>query len=281
MSNVSVIEKIIQTTGDLPTMPHVATIVMQKVADPSTTAKDLHETISQDQALAARILKIANSPFYGCARHVSRVTDAIMVMGFNAIRSLVMTSALGDFLKAYGLIEKLLWEHSVGCAALSKKIAKAVRFSNAEGAFLSGLLHDVGKVVLNMKVPDKMREIVQEVYYNPGTTFAEIEQEMFGFDHAQVGQLLARKWRFTEEMEEAIRCHHHPEQAKMMPPLSYIVNLANGFCHKLEIGPTRNPDMDIMELSSAKVLKLDRSKVDALFEETSQEMQSSKDFFAL
>lgn len=281
MNNKSTIERIIETTGDLPTMPQIATIVMQKVGDPNTTAKDLHETISQDQAMAARILKIANSPFYGCARHISRLTDAIMVMGFNAIRSLVMTSALSDFLKAYGLIERLLWEHSVGCASLSRKIAKVLRFTNAEGAFLSGLLHDVGKVVLNLRVPDKMREIVQEVYYNSGTTFEEVEREMLGFDHAQVGQLLAQKWRFTKEMEEAIRCHHHPEHAKVLPPLSYIVHLANGFCHKLEIGPTRNPDMDLSALSSAKALKLDRNTIDTLFEETSEELQASKDFFSL
>jgi putative nucleotidyltransferase with HDIG domain len=274
-------DQIVQTTGDLPTMPHIATLVMQKVADPNTTSKDLHETISKDQALAARILKIANSPFYGCARHINRLTDAIMVMGFNAIRSLVTASALNDLLKSYGLIEKLLWEHSTGCAALSKKIAKAVRYSKTEEAFLAGLLHDVGKIVINLKMPDKMREIVQEVYNNPGTTFAEVELDTLGFTHAQVGQLVARKWMFAEEMEEAIGCHHEPERAKVLPALSYVVNLANGFCHKLEIGPTKNPDLDIAGLSSARALKLDSDAVNELFTAMSEELSSNQDFFSL
>jgi len=281
MSQSPIFTRIVQMTGDLPSMPHVATLVMQKMADPRATARDLHEIISQDQAMTAKILKIANSTFYGSARNVSRLTDAIVVMGFNAIRSLVMASALNDFLKSYGLIEKLLWEHSMGCAALSKKIAKTVRYSNTEEAFLAGLMHDIGKVVINLKLPDKMREVVQEVYYSPEATFARVEQEILGFDHAQVGRLVARKWRFTDEMEEAIGCHLRPEEATILPALSHIVHLANGFCHKLEIGPTRNRDLNIAELTSAKTLKIDQNTIDRLLEEMTQELQSSQDAFTI
>ena len=276
-----VFEKIVQMTGDLPTMPHVASLVMQKVADPNATARDLHEIISQDQAMTARILKIANSPFYGSARKVSQLTNAIVVMGFNAIRSLVMASALNDFLKSYGLIEKLLWEHSMGCAALSKKIARLVRFSNIEEAFLAGLMHDIGKVVINLKLPDKMREVVQEVYYSPELTFARVEQEILGFDHAQVGRLVAGKWRFTDEMEEAIGCHIKPEEATILPALAHIVHLANAFCHKLEIGPTRNRDLDIAALNSAKMLKMDQAAIDSLMEEMIQELQTYPNTFSI
>lgn len=281
MSDPSIITQIVQTTGDLPTMPPIASLVMDKISDPNTTAKHLHQIIAKDQALAARVLRIANSPLYGCARTITRLTDAIMIMGFSSIRSLVMTSALHDFFKKFGLAEKLMWEHSIVAASLSKKIARMVRFSRVEEAFLAGLMHDLGKVILNLKLPDKMFEIVQEVYNNPGVTFRELEQASFGFDHAQVGQLIAKKWNFAEEIDEAIGNHHQPEQAKILPVLSCIVNLANAFCHKLEVGPTKNPDLDLSQLLSTKALKLDITNIEELLEEVSKTLASEQGMLSL
>jgi HD-like signal output (HDOD) protein len=146
-------------------------------------------------------------------------------------------------------------------------IAKAIRFPGSEESFLAGLMHDIGKVILNLKMPDRMLEIVQEVYNTQGITFSQLEQERFGFSHAEVGQLIAKKWNFTQEIEEAIGYHHLPQEAKIQPNLAYIVNLANAFCHKLEVGPTRNADLKIEELASARVLKLDSEKIENLLEE--------------
>lgn len=262
-------------------MPPIASLVMDKISDPKTTAKQLHEIIAKDQALAARVLRIANSPLYGCARTITRLTDAIMIMGFSSIKSLVMTSALHDFFKKFGLAEKLMWEHSIVAASVSKKIARTVRFSRIEEAFLAGLMHDLGKVILNLKLPEKMLEIVQEVYNNQGITFQTLEMNAFGFDHAQVGQLVARKWNFAEEIEEAIGNHHQPGQAKILPALSYVVNLADAFCHKLEVGPTRNPDLDISKLPVARALKLDKAAIDELLEEISKTLESENGMLAL
>jgi len=281
VSEQSIITQIVQTTGDLPTMPPVAGLVMDKISDPKTTAKQLHQIIAKDQALAARVLRIANSPLYGCARTITRLTDAIMIMGFSSIKSIVMTSALHDFFKKFGLAEKLMWEHSIVAASLSKRIARLVRFSRVEEAFLAGLMHDLGKVILNLKLPEKMFDIVQEVYNNPGITFRELELKTFGFDHAQVGQLVAKKWNFAEEIEEAIGNHHQPEQAKILPALSYVVSLANDFCHKLEVGPTKDPDLDLSQLASAKALKLDQTSIEELLEEVSNTLASESGMLSL
>lgn len=274
MSQSSIIEKIVRTTGDLPTMPHIASMVMEKISKPETTAKEIHQIISQDQALAARVLRIANSPFYGGARNVTRLTDAIVIMGFNSIRSLVMTSVMNDLFKNFGLAEKLLWDHSLGCASAARIIARAVRFSNTELAFLAGLMHDIGKVVLNLKLPDKMLTIVQEVYNSSDITFSEAEMRHFGFTHAQIGQLIARKWNFAVEIEEAIGAHHCPERAKNMPHLAFIVHLANACCHKLEIGPTKHPDLDMSTVLSVRAFKLPPEKVDELLGVLSEALSS-------
>lgn len=266
----SVIDRIVQTTGDIPAMPQVANMVLDRIADPNATPKEIQLIISKDQALAARVLKVANSSFYGLSRSVTRISDAIVVMGFNSLRSLVMTTVMNDLFKSFGLTEKLLWEHSLVSAATAKRIASAIRFSKVEECFLAGLMHDIGKVILNIKMPEKTLTIVQEVYNSEGaTTFTQVEETIFGFTHAEVGRLVARKWNFAEEIEEAIGYHHKPAEASVMPALSHVVNLANAVCHKLEIGPTRNPGLDLHALDSTRALKLEKDRLDELLEEIS------------
>ncbi|MCK8602368.1 HDOD domain-containing protein [Desulfoferrobacter suflitae] len=280
MNQSSVFTKIIQTTGDLPSLPPIANLVLEKLSDPEVTAKQLHDIISKDQALAARIIKIANSTFYGCSRSISRISDAVVIIGYKTLRSMLITTVMQDMLKNFGLLEKLLWEHSLGCAFGSRVIAVAVKFSKTEEAFLSGLLHDVGKVVLNQRIPEHMLVITKQVFNNGELRALDLERRELGFTHAQVGQLIGRKWNFAEEIEEAIGCHHEPQSAVILPPLSHIVNLANGFCHKLQIGPTRSPDLDLMRLDAVSFLGLNRADIDELLETTRSAFQSQKSDFS-
>jgi putative nucleotidyltransferase with HDIG domain len=276
MTQLSVATRIAQLTGDLPPMPHIARLVMEKVADPSTSGKQLQDIISQDQALAARILKIANSAFYGLSRSITSLTTAISTIGFNTIKSLVISSAMRDLFRTFGLTEQLLWEHSLGCAFSARMIAKRVKFPKVEEVFLAGLLHDIGKVILNLKVPEQVSIIIQDVYNNPGTTFLELEQSTFGFDHAQLGRLVAHKWNFAAEIEEAIGCHHQPSAAETLPAISYITHLGNAFCHKLQIGPTKNPELDVAGLDSARFLKLDAASIAEVIEEVGVTFDAEK-----
>lgn len=242
-------------------MPQVANLAIDKLSDPESTPREVHQIISKDQALAARILRVANSSYYSCPRKISRISDAISYMGFDSVRSLVIASVIEDLFKKTGLAEKLLWDHSLACAAAAKKLAMAAKFRKLEEAFLAGLMHDIGKVVLSQKAPDEMLQIVQEVYNNPGTDFAEIEMARFGFTHAEVGRFVVKRWNFAEEIEEAIGNHHHPEEAKVLPLLAHITCLANSICNKLEIGPVRTPDLNLMTLPSARILGVDEETI--------------------
>ena len=264
--------KIVEVTGDLPAMPHIATQIMEKLSSPHATPRDIHALITKDQGLAARVLKVANSPYYGASRSISSLRDAILFMGFDSIRSLVMTAVMKGMFSATSLAEQLLWEHSIGCAAASRRIAAEVDFSNAEEVFLAGLMHDIGKAVLFLRLPTKMRDVMQEVY-NSGSDFAEVEQTEFGFTHAQVGQMVADKWRFAMNIEDAIANHHHPDQAKSGRQIADIVSLANSLCHKLEIGPTRKPDMDVSDLESARALGMSGDEVSELLEQMREMFQ--------
>ena len=123
-----------------------------------------------------------------------------------------------------------------------------------EEVFLAGLIHDIGKSVIFLQFPDKMREIVLLV--NEGKSFLDAEHQLLGFTHAEVGKLLANKWQFTLTIEDVVANHHKPDCARSAHEISHIVSLADSLCHKLAIGPTKRPAIDPYELASAKALGL-------------------------
>ena len=253
--------KVVDVIGDLPPMPHIAAQVIDKLSDANSTPREIHHLIIQDQALAARVLKVANSPYYGASRSISTLRDAVMFMGFDSIKSLIMMAVLKGVFSRISLSEKLLWEHSVGCGYAARKIGEEVGYQRREEAFIAGLMHDVGKAVLFMRSPATMREIMQEVY-NEGANFFDIENRKLGFTHADVGRIIADKWRFAPDTEDAIGSHHQPDQARSALELTQIVSIANSLCHKLEIGPTRKPNLDLNELKSARALQLSPESIE-------------------
>ena len=265
--------RIVEITGDLPPMPHIAAQVISKLSEPDSTARDIHDLMQKDQALAARVLKVANSPYYGASRSISTLRDACMFMGFDAIRSLIMTAVLKGMFSSVSLSEKLIWEHTVGAGLAAKMIGEEVRFQRKDEAYLAGLMHDVGKAALLLRSPAVMQEIMQEVY-NDGADFFEVELRTLGFTHSDVGQMIADKWRFALDIEDAIANHHRPDQARSAPELTHIVSMANSICHKLEVGPTRKPDLDLSDLESTKALGLSQASIEKILSSMREALQA-------
>jgi len=255
--NQEQLQKIIMTTRDLPAMPQVASKVLELSSDPNTSAFQLQQVIADDQAMTARILKIANSALYSCSRKIKTLTEAIVMLGFNSIRSLVVTSAARNLYNTRtsqtGLKERLLWEHSIGCAFACRIMAGETRPALTEEAFLAGLMHDIGKLVLNLQTPEMFDQIVQ-VVYNENRSFARTEQEIYGFDHTEVGALLVNKWKLSPILEEVIRNHHNEAAMSPEAPLLLYLDLGNRLCHKLGIGFVQDPDMDIVGCQSNQIL---------------------------
>ncbi len=268
------LQKIIMSTRDLPAMPQVASKVLELSSDPNTSAAQLQQVISDDQAMTARILKIANSAMYSCSRKIKTLTEAIVMLGFNSIRSLVVTSAARNLYNTRksrsGLKERLLWEHSIGvgfaCRLLAQKHAPAL----TEEAFLAGLMHDIGKLVLNIRIPEQFDEIVQ-VVYNENLSFHVTEQEHFGFTHSEVGALLVNKWKLSPILEDVIRNHHNQEAMSPDMPLLLYLDLANQLCHKMGIGFSDEPDLNVFESPANQILGLSEetfSETTAMLQET-------------
>ncbi|MFN2370531.1 MAG: HDOD domain-containing protein [Candidatus Krumholzibacteriia bacterium] len=253
------LQRIIMTTRDLPAMPQVAAKVLELSADPNTSARQLQQVIADDQAMTARILKIANSAMYSCSRKVKTLTEAIVMLGFNSIRSLVVTSAARNLYNTKssqtGLKERLLWEHSIGAAFACRLLVEPRLPGLTEEAFLAGLLHDIGKLVLNQRVPLEFDQIVQ-VVYNENREFSSTEREILGFDHAHVGAMLVNKWKFSPALEHVIRNHHNPEALCAQDPLLLYLDLGNRLCHRLGIGFIDDPGQDLEECAANRILAL-------------------------
>jgi putative nucleotidyltransferase with HDIG domain len=277
------LEKTIMAAGDLPTIPAVAMKVMQLIESERTTAEELGKIVSGDPAVAARVLKISNSSFYGCQRKIQSLPAAIMMLGFNTLRSLVITASVKQVYQPYGLVEKMLWEHSFGAGLAARIISLNTRRANEEEAFLSGLFHDIGKIIMNFLDRDKFR-IVMERCYNEGLMFTDVEKEVYPYTHDEVGACVIVKWNFPEALADSVKYHHSLALPEDTDPyvvnLAAVVNLADIFCLKLGIGG-RSPDEDIpvSESESARLLKLDEHRINAMLAEFQESYENDKGYF--
>ena len=261
--NEDQIKRVISVTGNLPPVPHVAAKMMELLGKEDTSVRELQKVISADQALTARILKMANSVFYSFDQKISTLSHAIVILGFRAVQSMaIAASSRSLFVKKgaqFGLKERLLWEHSIGCAMSCRQVARLVSYENEETAFIAGLLHDIGKAVLNQVIPKKYGRIV-ELVYNNGQSFATVENETLGFDHSHIGALIAQKWNFSWDMVETIAYHHSPEARTTGGGLSAILAVSNDICKRMGIGLEQlDPESPISDNWGAQVLSLDEA----------------------
>lgn len=261
------LEEIIMKSCDLPTIPAVASRVIMLVSDPDASADDLSKAIMADQSMAARVLKLANSSFYGCLRAINTLTQAISIIGFSSLKNIVLAVSTREVYKHFGLTEKMLHEHSSGVAMAAHQVAKETGLKRTEEAFLVGLLHDIGKVVLNNTDADRFRDVMQEVY-NSGRSFSDVEYAVYGFTHADVGALVIKKWNLSQEMEAAVRYHHSVEKMNnadaYIAQLASIANLADAFCHRLGIGVREPKEIDLSALKSVSILRLTAERLERL-----------------
>lgn len=278
------LEKAINAAADLPPMPLVATKVMQLVEDENVTAAELAKIVASDPAVAARIMKISNSPLYGCQRQNQTLSGAIMLMGFNTLKSLVVVAYLKDVFKPVGLIEKMLWEHSFGTALAARIIASDIRQVNPEEAFLAGLLHDIGKLIMYNHDSNNFQMVI-ECNYNEGLWFEEAEKSFFPYTHAELGGCVLEKWNFPEVLVKAVSRHHTFEYSgtedRYQQNLTAVTCLANLFCIKLGIGERApRPEIFLADTTASRQLNLDNDRLEQLLENFAVAYERDKSYFS-
>jgi len=278
------IKRITESIINLPTLPMVVSKMIELVDNPKTSAGSLARLISTDQALTARILKLANSAYYGFPREISTVNMAIVVLGFNTVKDMGLSLSVFDMFKeneAAGNFDTTrFWEHSAGCGIAARVIARRCGHRMAGEAFVAGLLHDIGKVILRQYFPVEFGRIMT-LASAPGGDLDAAELDTIGTGHGQIGGWLAVKWNLPGIIAESIALHHTPWLASADPVFVAVVDIADYLCHFSGIGssgraamlPLDNRVWEIMaravrplapdsldELQSQFLLEFDRSE---------------------
>jgi putative nucleotidyltransferase with HDIG domain len=243
-------EELILSSCEIPSVPMVAMRIVRLVENPNVAIDDLQDVIMADQALAVRVLRMANSAFYGMRRKVETISEAILAMGFAAIKNLALAVSTRGVYKNFGLLEQKMWEHSIGVSVASGLLARETGIFKPEEAVMAGLLHDIGKVIMNNSHPDKFLHLTQRVY-EEAVPYARIETGVFGFGHAEAGWLFARKWEFPGFLCDAIRWHHGGGEEA----LCRVVSLADTMSLRLGIG-ARSPLEGLDDEETRKALSI-------------------------
>ena len=230
------LKKVVSNIDTLPSLPRLYQEIMAELQSEDASIDKVAKIISEDVGMSAKILQMVNSAFFALPRHIKNIGQAVNLLGLETIKALVLSAQIFGQFENKGVsasfLEKL-WAHCMGTAAFAKAIAKEESLARdaVDDAFLAGMLHDVGKLILSTGLPEKYSKIVKQAGEN-GASLTEIEQEMLGTTHSAVGAYLMGLWGFPDNVVEAIAFHHSPETcpAKTMGGLA-AVHVADALEH--------------------------------------------------
>jgi putative nucleotidyltransferase with HDIG domain len=223
-------KKILSDHRELSSLPQTLSEVLRVARDENSSAQQLADVLKKDPALTAKTLRLVNSPFYGARREISTMTQAVMTVGVRGITALALSSSVYDLTgKVKTTIDRLrFWRHSLQVAIAARSIAEELKYFCPEEAFISGLLHDIGIVILEKSFPERYAIIWKRAC--EGEILHELEDDLWGTDHAKVGQFLLEQWHLPAVVCEAVGRHHFsftPETRRDEFLLAQIVALAN------------------------------------------------------
>ncbi len=254
----------------LPPMPHTVAEVMQMSRAEECSAADLAEVVCKDPALAARVLKLCNSGFYGLRGDVTSIQRAVLLVGFEMTKNLVLSSFVHSVIEgdqgAYAQTAESLWEHSFGAATACLALAEKAAPDLTDVAYTAGLIHDIGKVALASLLAERFQEVVERVR-SRGQPFVEAEREVLGTGHPEVGALVAERWGLPPALREVIRHHHDPGARTSNPRLAALVRLGDAVCSIMGIGAGLDGTDARMDPADLEALGLDGDRLQAVLDE--------------
>lgn len=236
---MSRIDEIVNIANHIPPFPKVAHQVMKMLENKEVQAKDLANVIQYDSAITANLLRTCNAAYFGLSRKVSSLDDALVVVGHDILKDIIIASSSARFFKGvagggYCLEQGDLWKHSVATAIMAKMMSVHFKSVDAGVAFTVGLLHDVGKRFLSSFVAEDFQKIM-DLAHNSEYSFMEAEEKILGMSHAQLGGLIMERWDFEERFTMAVRQHHDPD-AVQKDELTALVAMSNALVVSMGIG---------------------------------------------
>jgi putative nucleotidyltransferase with HDIG domain len=266
-ANTITLDDIIHKTTDLPTIPAATLAVMHEAESSTSSAQSVARKLSQDQSLTARVLRLANSAFYGLSRKVMDPQEAVVVLGMRSIRNLAIVASTYPWLvrplKGYQIGPNDLWAHSFGVAIGASMVAKRSDAADPDAAFTAGLLHNIGKLAMSVWLENKMAAL-NDVAERAAIPFDEIERKMLGYDHADVGAHLAEKWNLPVPLVTAIKYHHRPSEVAPPSPLTDCVHIGDYLAMSMGLGLSGEGLRYVFDKSTLSRLGLTEADIDEL-----------------
>jgi putative nucleotidyltransferase with HDIG domain len=271
------IDSLLRGVSAVPSLPLFHARLDEAINHPRSSIADIAKIISEDQGLTARILKMANSPLFGYFSKIDTIGQAVTIIGVQQVRDLALAISVMGLFK--GIPEDLItmemfWKHSIACGLTARILATSQRESNLERFFVAGILHDIGRLVMFITIPELCREMI-EISRRDDKLLYDLEREQLGFDHGDVGGTLLRRWKLPARIVEPVEFHHSCLQAGQYPREASILHLADVIAHALEFGSSgdvRVPRLDPQAWErlalSPNLLKSLITQIDTQFSET-------------
>lgn len=260
----------IKKLKNIPLLPHLMLKFTQMAKDPHVSMSAFAEELSKDQTITSKLLRLVNSAYYGFPGRISTVTQALVLLGVDAVKGLIVTSSVFD-----GLLPEAypLWRHSLITSVVARHVANHNQMQDVEEIAVAALLHDIGKVIFVVESPDDYRRIVK-ISKDEGISFYEAETRSLDFNHAKIGYWLCEQWTLPDKLKVPITFHHKPLEAPVFKDRACVVAFANMFVNAM--GGGAEPELSLSDIPSGiyKMLNLTPGFLDSLIEKVDPELQA-------
>lgn len=282
---LSEVKNKIKTVTNLPSLPMVVSTIIQLVKNPKTSADDITKIIRTDPSLTAKILKLVNSAYYGFPREIKTLSSAIMILGFNDVKNLAMSATVfeifSDDNQDVTFSREKLWQHSVAVAVTARMLAERSKYREPEEVFIAGLLHDIGKIIIDKIWHDHFIQVLDMVSKQK-SFFKEAEMAVMGITHAEIGMLLCEHWNMPQILCQAVCYHHSPKNAPAeIFPITAFIHAADVFTRIKKIGSGGDMIVPSFDKEVWYFLNIKPEALPKIYEKIAEEVSKAESFFKM
>ncbi|MGM0608706.1 MAG: HDOD domain-containing protein [Candidatus Muiribacteriota bacterium] len=278
---ILLLEKI-KSIKNLNMLPVVVSKLLEVTSNPKSSVDDVSKIVSSDFTLSANVLKIVNSPFYGFPRKITTISEALVILGFTDIRNIALSLTIFDKLGSKGKMDvNKFWEHSLGVGIGAKILAQKIKYVKPEEAFICGLIHDIGKIILSEYFPDKFEKISEIIKTKEVNAWEAEETVLDGINHAKIGGWVIEKWQIPQIITRTVAWHHSPVIAGKVDELSACVNMADTICKIKNVGYKGDRVKPEIIPEVKKYFKTDEKLVEEVYESILKKIKHAQIFVNL